>query len=280
MTRWYRAYEGTVTDPKLAEAAMLAGVSRSVAIAAWHALLESAACANDGGRFTTSARRVAVTLSEPLDPITALFDAYSELGLIASGAVAAWSRRQYESDSSTSRVKKHRENKKRNGGETLPKPKVTAPETEAETEVSEASASDGEPSPPPPPSAIDLKDAVFAIGVQILAAAGLSDRDARSMIGRWRKQCRDRGGDGVVLDALSAAQTERPSDPVAWITAAIGARYGQRPSNDPRGIRGARPDPSVDLYNAACAAEEAERAAGRGEDSERTWLSLPPIGAG
>jgi hypothetical protein len=283
VTRWYRAYEGTVTDPKLAEAAMLAGVSRSTAISAWHALLESAAAANDGGRFTTSARRVAVILSEPLDPITALFDAYSELGLIASSAIVAWSKRQYESDSSTPRVKKHRENKKRNGGETLHGVPVTPPKTETETEGSEASASDGAPSlpAPAPPTAIDLKDAVFATGVRILTAAGLSDRNARTMLGRWRKQCRDRGvGDGVVLDALSAAETQRPSDPVAWITAAIGARYGQRPANDTRAIRGSRPDPALDLYRLATAAEEEGCPGGGGEDRERIGFQVPAVEPG
>lgn len=90
MTRWYRAYEGTVSDPKLAEAAMLARVPRAVSIAAWHAVLESAAGANDGGRFPTSPHRVAAALSEPDGPIAALFAAFSELGLIASGAIEDW----------------------------------------------------------------------------------------------------------------------------------------------------------------------------------------------
>jgi hypothetical protein len=49
VSRWYRAYEGTVTDAKLGEAALIAEVSRSVSIAAWHCLLESAA-----GRKTTA----------------------------------------------------------------------------------------------------------------------------------------------------------------------------------------------------------------------------------
>jgi len=230
VTRWYRAYEGTVTDPKLAEAAMLAGVSRSVAISAWHALLESAASANDSGRYTTSARRVAVILSEPLDPITALFDAYSELGLIASGAVAAWSKRQYESDSSTERSKKHRE-KKRNGGATLHPRRATAPEAETETKTdnSEADASGAAAPPPPPaPNPADLRAAVFASGVPLLTSTGIPDRSARSLLGRWRQKF----GDGAVLDALSAAQHQTPSDPVAWITATLETRNGQRTRHD------------------------------------------------
>lgn len=115
MSRWYRAYEGTVTDAKLAEAAMMAEVSRSVAIAAWHALLESAACKNNCGSYETSHRRVAVILCEPPPRIEALFGAFSELGLIADGAISAWAKRQFQSDGSTERVKRYRENRKAMG---------------------------------------------------------------------------------------------------------------------------------------------------------------------
>jgi len=141
VSRWYRAYEGTVTDAKLAEAALVADCSRSVAIAAWHALLESAACKNNCGSYETSARRVAVILCEPPVKIEALFGAFDEIGLTINGAIAAWKRRQFQSDDSKERVAKHRQAKKtvtkqadepevtaRNGD-------VTAPETETETET-------------------------------------------------------------------------------------------------------------------------------------------------
>src|SRR6188768_1810613 len=109
MSRWYRAYEGTVTDPKLAEAGLVAGCSKAVAIAAWHAILESAAATQDAGRFETTARRVAVTLGEQVSSIEALFNALSELGMINNSHVTAWQRRQYESDNSTERSRKLRE---------------------------------------------------------------------------------------------------------------------------------------------------------------------------
>lgn len=153
MSRWYRAYEGTVTDAKLAEAAMIAEVSRSVSIAAWHCLLESAATVNNCGSYETSARRVAIVLCEPLDRVEALFGAYEEIGLIGKGAVKSWKKRQFTSDNSAERVAKHRAKKKQetakcNGGnddETL----HNAPETEAETELvssNEDSPSGDEPS--------------------------------------------------------------------------------------------------------------------------------------
>jgi hypothetical protein len=96
VSRWYRAYEGTVTDAKLAEAAMVADVSRAVSIAAWHCLLESAACVNNCGSYGTTPRRVSIILFEPPERVEALFAAYAELGLIGDGAVLSWKKRQYQ----------------------------------------------------------------------------------------------------------------------------------------------------------------------------------------
>jgi hypothetical protein len=133
MSRWYRAYAGTVKDDKLAEVSVIAGCSRSVAIAVWHAILESAAETDDGGRFETTPRRVAAALCEPLATIQAVFDGMSEIGMIGADAVTAWKARQYESDKSTERSRKHRE-AKRNGNATLQGRSATPPEAETDTE--------------------------------------------------------------------------------------------------------------------------------------------------
>lgn len=149
MSRWYRAYEGTVTDAKLAEAAMIAEVSRSVSIAAWHCLLESAATVNNCGSYETSARRVAIVLCESVDRIESLFVAYDEIGLIAKGAVSSWKKRQFTSDNSAERVAKHRAKKKKETGPcNAGNADVTlhnAPYTETDTDISEAKASSPRP---------------------------------------------------------------------------------------------------------------------------------------
>lgn len=134
MSRWYRAYAGTVKDDKLAEVSVIAGCSRSVAIAVWHAILESAAETDDGGRFETTPRRVAAALCEPLAAVQAVFDAMTEIAMIGGDSVTAWKNRQYESDKSTERSRKHRE-AKRNGGATLQERCATPPETEADTDT-------------------------------------------------------------------------------------------------------------------------------------------------
>lgn len=134
MSRWYRAYEGTVTDAKLGEAALVAGCSRSVAIAAWHCILESCAASQQGGQYDTTPRRVAVILSEPIATIESLFSAFAELGMIDGNAVKAWKQRQFESDTSTERSRKHRATK-RNGDATLQEREATPPETETESDT-------------------------------------------------------------------------------------------------------------------------------------------------
>ncbi len=98
-----------MTDAKLAEAALVVGCSKSVAIATWHAILENAATLNDGGRVDIPARRIAAILSEPVGAVQGLFDAFSEAGMVEGCNIVAWSKRQYESDNSTERSKKSRE---------------------------------------------------------------------------------------------------------------------------------------------------------------------------
>lgn len=146
VSRWYRAYEGTVTDAKLAEAAFLAEVSRSVSIAAWHCLLESAACKNNCGSYETNARRVAMILCEPVERMEALFQAFIEIGLTAKGAIAAWQKRQFQSDDSRERVARHRSKKRQETANVTPcNGDVTPPYTETETEVSEPKGSSPRP---------------------------------------------------------------------------------------------------------------------------------------
>jgi hypothetical protein len=265
VSRWYRAYEGTVTDAKLAEAAMVAEVSRSVSIAAWHCLLESAAAQNNCGTFDTSARRVAVILYEPPSKIEALFAAFAELGLIVEGALSAWSRRQYESDSSTERSRKHRETK-RNGDATLQQPNATPPETETEAkrEKKEAIASCLRAAWPCPDGVEAdhwrdfrrnrktkrMTDSETAYQGQLRELEKLSDDEWPP--GRLVQHAAEKGW-GSICD---------PRTP----------RNGQS-ANNVTSLRGTRPDPALDLLRAARAAEN-------GEADRGARTTLPAIRSG
>jgi hypothetical protein len=99
-----------------------------------------------------------------------VFAAFADLGMIAAGCVTAWSRRQFESDSSTERSRKHRE-AKRSGelmrahfveptaaGDRAPPPSGGAPPAAATAVQRCATAPDTEtdniysPSPTSPPA--------------------------------------------------------------------------------------------------------------------------------
>ena len=132
MSRWYRAYEGTVTDAKFGEVALVASCSRSVAIAAWHSILESCASTNEGGRFDTTPRRIAVILSEPVTTIELIFKEFSNLEMISENMVCAWSKRQFQRDNSTERVNRYRD-KHRSVVAPMPVTVAETPVTVAET---------------------------------------------------------------------------------------------------------------------------------------------------
>lgn len=218
MTRWYRAYEGTVTDPKLSEAAMVAGCSRSVAVAAWHLTLENAATVNDGGRIDIPPLRIAAALCEPLALVEALVAAFGAIGIVRGSHVVSWNRRQYLGDNSAERVRRHRAKKTAetlpcNGDETLRNVDVTDHRQRQRTEGSEANASGGEP---PKLSASDITKAIFDTGVSILTATGQDTRQARSIIGRWRKDYTD----SEVLTVLSRCPPD-VSSAVEWVPKAL-----------------------------------------------------------
>lgn len=91
-------------------------------------------------------------------------------------------------------------------------------------EYSEANASDAAASPPaPPPSP---KDRVFAFGVPLLTAAGVTDRNARSMLAGLCK----RHGDEPVADAIDRCAREQAVEPVSWLQAALNGAGKGRPA--------------------------------------------------
>ena len=73
----------------------------------------------------------------------------------------------------------------------------------------------------PPPG--DLAKAMFDCGVRFLGDAGIAERKARRLIGRWRK-----GRDPAsVLEALATAQREGATDPVSFIEAVLRRRSAE-----------------------------------------------------
>lgn len=86
---------------------------------------------------------LAFTLRITPDELSRTVDELTRARLIGSGkAILGWDRRQYKSDTSTDRVKRHRSKKQGcNVSETASNGRVTAPEAEADTERAKPRAS-------------------------------------------------------------------------------------------------------------------------------------------
>ena len=130
-----------------------------------------------------------------------------------------WNEWQYRSDVSSERVKRFRQ-RGRSVSET---PSESDSETEADSEADASGA-----------AAPDAVKAVFDEGVRLLTASGCSERTARSVIGKWRRE----KGDAATLTALRQAKAGSITEPIAWITARLAEK--PRESWNDRRIREAR----------------------------------------
>ena len=94
-----------------------------------------------------------------------------------------------------------------------PKPTAQTPEAVSDkpsrtSSVAKATAS----------SAADLAKQMFNAGIELLAESEKSEKEARSIIGMWRKS----HGDGKVLAAILDCQAKAISDPMEWLQKRLG----------------------------------------------------------
>jgi hypothetical protein len=142
---WFRYYSEIVRDRKLIMAAKCAGISKLEMIGAWSIIL---CLAND----SPERGNLLVTLQEcfSIDDIEIEFGSdHERTGKIICSllkyemlqvqdgiySVKNWSKRQFDSDNSTTRVQKHREKQKETPDVTLQKRFGNAPETETESDT-------------------------------------------------------------------------------------------------------------------------------------------------
>ena len=85
--------------------------------------------------------------------------------------------------------------------------------------------------------AVSAVTAIFDRGRKYLEAAGVAEKQARSMLGKWRKD----HGDEALLRALGEASRQSVSEPIAFITATLNGRAnnGLGARSAQRGIEGA-----------------------------------------
>ena len=86
---------------------------------------------------------------------------------------------------------------------------------------SEAKAS-GADAPP-----VDMTKLAFDAGVAVMTASGMTESNARSLVGKWRKA----HGDEAVFKVLGDCQRQSITEPASWIEAALKA--GAKPTRKP-----------------------------------------------
>lgn len=68
--------------------------------------------------------------------------------------------------------------------------------------------------------AVTVRDQVFAVGIALLTAAGITDKNARSFLAA---QCKAHQDEGRVLAALQECARDGPIQPIPWLVAKLGA---------------------------------------------------------
>ena len=68
------------------------------------------------------------------------------------------------------------------------------------------------------------KPSPWTFGLSILTAAGCTERQARGLVGKWRKELH--GDDSKLLSLFLAAQAKSVVDPAAYISAAVSNSAG------------------------------------------------------
>lgn len=119
---------------------------------------------------------------------------------------------------------------------------------------------------------------LFDEGVKFLGRHGQSDRNARTLIGKWRKNI----GDPMLLEVLSQAMRDEVSDAIPWIEQAVKARQNGNGGSTARNGTGARRVSAGDAYIAGVAelGRElgfADRGCGQDDLAPAGKLPLEPI---
>jgi hypothetical protein len=285
---WFRSHHGAPTDPKWLLIAKRANVRPIHVIGTWWALLDYASQHSDRGSidgFDTETFALFAGLED--EHVSRIVTTLRDKGLIADDRIAQWGKRQpkKEDDTAAERKRRSRDNKPKNGGN--PPPGGSADTAHVSTDgerhamsrdvtldtdkIREESSVANATGTVVPLSAAAFCKAVFDSAIPLLIAADptRTERDARSVIGRWRKTT----GDADLLTLIREATDK--SEPLEWLCAAVETRNGRKSNS---GTHSGRRSGLVDALRSANAECEAERAAYYQDDGAGAWLALPSVG--
>jgi hypothetical protein len=230
MSRWWRAYDAALDNPKLQRlpGELFKTWFNVCCIASKH-----------GGKLPKLADAAFLLRMKEKDTALA-FAALMSAGLLDKDGDGYsphdWNVYQYKSDDVTERVRKHRKGKQGNVSCNVSQPlQETPPEAETDTEGSEASASDGKPSSgevgkivvrpmpdvplPDEPLSETARERLWRVGKPALMTLGVPQAKCGQMMGLWLKDSGD--NHDRVLGAILRAHEMAPMDPIPWITASL-----------------------------------------------------------
>jgi hypothetical protein len=158
MSRWFRHYVGMASDPKFggvarrcSNVAATVQVSRADVLFVWSCILESAAEGNSSN-YTIDADAVAEMMGVETEIVGLIHEELQSSGLVKKGQICKWDARQFTSDNSTQRSRKHRA--------TVMQRCATPPDTETYTDTEkkkEREAREQVRATPPNPPADEIK---------------------------------------------------------------------------------------------------------------------------
>lgn len=221
---WFRWHHGSVTDPKFQLVARRSGASLPEVLAVWTYLLEKASAADFRGCFGEIDAEAVDCLFGLSDGATeAILGAMVDRKLIADEYIVAWDKRQPKrerpEDNSADRVRAFRE-KQRQSEQCNATERHETPRGEKRREEKNYSEPSGSGASAPPTD----REVVFASGVAMLTAAGITDKNARSFLAA---QCKEHG-EASVRAALDRCASEQPIQPIPWLQATLKAANGAR----------------------------------------------------
>lgn len=281
---WFRSHHGAPTDPKWLLIAKRANVRPIHVIGTWWALLDYASQHSERGSidgFDTETFALFAGLDD--EHVSRIVTSLRDKGLIVGDQIAQWGKRQPKREDETAGARKRRERAK-TGGKPPPKGGAEIPSgddgddchtmsrnvTTDKTRLDESSSVANATGTVVPHPAADFAKAIFDSGVALLTATGATDRNARALLGRLRKSLND---DAQMLIILRQAETEQPSDPAAWLAAAVETRNGRKPNSGTSRSRSG-------LVDALRRAQAEERSAKDQDNDPGAWLALPSSGNG
>lgn len=251
---WFRSHHGAPTDPKWLLIAKRAGVRPIHVSGTWWAMLDHGSQHADRGYvgdFDIETFAMFAGMEE--DHVSRIVTTLGDKGMIVDGYIANWGKRQPKREDESAAERKRRS--RANNGGNPPKPTLPdAPDaplngsghaasrnvTLDKTRGDKSSVAIATGTVVPHPAA-DFCKAIFDSGIALLRRddPDMTERNARSVIGRWRKSITDPELLTILMDAETKSQS------LEWVMAAVETRNGNRQPKSDFGGSGYR-DPIIE----------------------------------